>query len=115
MQQACLFCRIIRRETPADFVHEDDLVVAFKDLRPQAPVHLLIAPRKHIPTLNDLTPQDNALIGHFFQVAKTLAMQSSIHQKGYRTVFNVNAGAGQSVYHIHLHVLGGRMFSWPPG
>ena len=115
MQQACLFCRIIGRETPADFVHEDDLVVAFKDLRPQAPVHLLIAPRKHIPTLNDLTPQDNALIGHFFQVAKTLAMQSSIHQKGYRTVFNVNAGAGQSVYHIHLHVLGGRMFSWPPG
>jgi histidine triad (HIT) family protein len=75
----------------------------------------LIAPRKHIPTLNDLTPADNALIGQIFQVAKTLAVQSKIDQKGYRTVFNVNAGAGQSVYHIHLHLLGGRMFSWPPG
>jgi histidine triad (HIT) family protein len=96
-------------------VHEDDLVVAFKDLRPQAPVHLLVVPKKHIPTMNDLTPEDNALIGHMFQVAKTLAMQSKIHQKGYRTVFNVNAGAGQSVYHIHMHLLGGRMFSWPPG
>jgi len=78
-------------------------------------VHLLVTPRKHIPTLNDLKPEDNALIGQMFQVAKKLAMQSNIHQKGYRTVFNVNAGAGQSVYHVHLHVLGGRMFSWPPG
>ena len=90
-------------------------MVAFKDLRPQAPVHLLVTPRKHIPTLNDLLPEDNALIGQMFQVAKKLAMQSNIHLKGYRTVFNVNAGAGQSVYHIHLHLLGGRMFSWPPG
>jgi len=89
--------------------------VAFKDLRPQAPVHLLVTPRKHIPTLNDLVPEDNALIGQMFQVAKKLAMQSNIHLKGYRTVFNVNAGAGQSVYHIHMHLLGGRMFSWPPG
>jgi histidine triad (HIT) family protein len=96
-------------------VYEDDLVVAFKDLRPQAPVHLLITSRKHIPTLNDLMPEDNALIGQMFQVAKKLAMQSNVHQKGYRTVFNVNAGAGQSVYHVHLHLLGGRMFSWPPG
>jgi histidine triad (HIT) family protein len=115
MQQSCLFCRIIGHDTPAEFVHEDELVVAFKDVRPQAPVHLLIAPRKHIPTLNDLTPADNALIGQMFQVAKILAVQSKIDQKGYRTVFNVNAGAGQSVYHIHLHVLCGRMFSWPPG
>jgi histidine triad (HIT) family protein len=89
--------------------------VAFKDLRPQAPVHLLVVPKKHIPTMNDLMPEDNALIGHMLQVAKTLAKQSNIHQKGYRTVFNVNAGAGQSVYHIHMHLLGGRMFSWPPG
>jgi histidine triad (HIT) family protein len=96
-------------------VHEDDLVVAFKDLRPQAPVHLLVLPRKHISTLNDVVPEDNALIGQMFQVAKKLAMQSNIHLKGYRTVINVNAGAGQSVYHIHLHLLGGRMFSWPPG
>ena len=76
---------------------------------------LFRSPKKHIPTLNDLLPADNGLIGQMFQVAKKLAMQSDIHLKGYRTVFNVNAGAGQSVYHIHLHVLGGRMFSWPPG
>ena len=96
-------------------MHEDDLVVAFKDLRPQAPVHILICPRKHIATLNDLMPEDNPLIGHLFQVAKKLAVQFDIHEKGYRALFNVNAGAGQSVYHIHLHLLGGRMFSWPPG
>ena len=115
MQQTCLFCRIIARETPAEFVYEDDLVVAFRDLRPQAPIHLLVSPRKHIPTLNDLLPEHNPLVGHMFQIAKKVAEQFQIHQKGYRTVFNVNAGAGQSVYHIHLHVLGGRMFSWPPG
>ncbi|PYS27721.1 MAG: histidine triad nucleotide-binding protein [Acidobacteria bacterium] len=113
--QSCLFCRIIGNETPADFVHQDDLVVAFKDLRPQAPVHLLIVPKKHLPTLNELAPEDTPLIGHMFQVARKLAEQFGIHQKGYRTLFNVNAGAGQSVYHIHLHLLGGRMFSWPPG
>jgi len=78
-------------------------------------VHLLICPKRHIPTLNDLTPEDNALVGHMFQIARKLAVPSNVHQKGYRTVFNVNAGAGQSVYHIHLHVLGGRLFSWPPG
>ena len=78
-------------------------------------MHLLVVPRKHIPTLNELTSEDHALIGQMFQVARKLAVQSNVHQKGYRMVFNVNAGAGQSVYHIHLHVLGGRMFSWPPG
>ena len=96
-------------------MHEDDRVVAFKDLRPQAPVHFLVVSKKHVATLNDLQPGDSPLIGQMFQVAKKLAVQSNIHEKGYRTVFNVNAGAGQSVYHIHLHVLGGRMFSWPPG
>lgn len=89
--------------------------MAFRDLRPQAPVHFLVVPRKHIATLNDVSVEDDALLGKMFQVAKKLAMQSNIHQKGYRTVFNVNAGAGQSVYHLHLHLLGGRMFSWPPG
>ena len=89
--------------------------MAFKDLRPQAPVHFLVLPKKHIPTLKDLLPEDNPLIGQMFQVARKLAVQSNIHEKGYRTVFNVNASAGQSVYHLHLHVLGGRMFSWPPG
>jgi histidine triad (HIT) family protein len=115
MEQSCLFCRVIGRKTPVEFLHEDALVVAFNDIRPQAPVHLLICPKKHIATLNDLTPEDDELIGHMFQVAKTMAEQLNIHQRGYRTVFNVNAGAGQSVFHIHLHVLGGRPFSWPPG
>src|SRR5262245_38101731 len=115
MMESCLFCRIIGRDTPSELLYEDDLVVAFKDLRPQAPVHVLICPRKHIPTLNHLTTEDSSLVGHIFQIAKKVALQFEIHEKGYRTVFNVNAGAGQSVYHIHLHVLGGRMFSWPPG
>ena len=115
MQQTCLFCRIIGRETPAEFVYEDDLVVAFRDLRPQAPITYWLVPGNTFPTLNDLFPEHNPLVGHMFQIAKKLAEQFQIHQKGYRTVFNVNAGAGQSVYHIHLHVLGGRMFSWPPG
>ena len=113
--ESCLFCKIIRREQPAKVVHEDDLVVAFKDIRPQAPTHFLVVPKKHIPTLNDLTPEDSSLIGHIFQVAKNLSQEFGIHEKGYRAVFNVNAAAGQSVYHVHLHVLGGRMFGWPPG
>ena len=113
--QPCLFCRIIQHELPAQIVHEDYHVVAFTDIRPEAPVHLLVCPRKHIPTLNDLVPDDSLLIGHMFQVAKKLAEQSSVQQAGWRTVINVNAGAGQTVYHIHLHVLGGRTFSWPPG
>ena len=115
MQQACLFCRIAAHNPSPEFMHEDDFVVAFKDLRPRAPVHFLVVPKKHIPTLNDLAPEDDATIGRMFRIARDLAAQSNIHQEGYRTVFNVNSGAGQSVYHIHLHVLGGRMFSWPPG
>jgi histidine triad (HIT) family protein len=113
--QSCLFCRIIRREIPAQLVHEDDDVVAFKDIRPEAPVHVLVCPRKHIPTLNDITPEDGPLIGHMFQAARKIAKQSGIHQEGWRAVFNVNAGAGQTVFHVHLHVLGGRPLTWPPG
>lgn len=96
-------------------MYEDGDVLAFQDIRPQAPVHVLIVPKKHIPTLNDVAPEDDTLIGHVFQVAKNLARQFEIHERGYRAVFNVNAGAGQSVYHVHLHMLGGRLFSWPPG
>jgi histidine triad (HIT) family protein len=95
-------------------VHQDDLVVAFKDIHPQAPVHVLVVPRKHIPTLNDVQEEDNGLLSHMFQVAKTLAKQFDVHEKGYRAVFNVNAGAGQTVYHLHLHIIGGRTLSWPP-
>ena len=111
--QPCIFCQIVRGEATSQNVHQDDLVVAFKDLRPQAPVHLLVCPRKHIPTLNDVQAEDGPLLSHMFQVAKELAVQLGVHQKGYRTVFNVNSEAGQTIYHLHLHVIGGRFLSWP--
>jgi len=111
---SCLFCRIIAGEAPSQKVYEDDQVFAFKDIRPQAPVHLLVCPRLHIPTLNDAVPEHGALLAHMFEVAKELARQNGIDQKGYRTVFNVNSGAGQTVFHLHLHVIGGRPLSWPP-
>jgi histidine triad (HIT) family protein len=112
--QSCLFCRIIRGEAQSQIVYQDDLVVAFQDIRPQAPVHVLVCPRKHIPTLNDVQPDDNALLAHLFEIVRQLAKQFGVHQSGYRTVFNVNAGAGQTIYHLHLHVIGGRPLSWPP-
>jgi histidine triad (HIT) family protein len=112
--QSCLFCRIIRGEAQSQIVYQDDLVVAFKDIRPQAPVHVLVCPKKHIPTLNDVQPEDNALLAHLFVIARQLAKEFGVEQSGYRTVFNVNAGAGQTIYHLHLHVIGGRPLSWPP-
>ena len=111
--QSCLFCQIVRGETAATMVHEDELVVAFKDIRPQAPVHVLVCPRKHIPTLNDVQPEDGVLIAHMFQTARELAKQFGVHEKGYRAVFNVNRGGGQTVFHLHLHIIGGRPLSWP--
>jgi histidine triad (HIT) family protein len=111
--QSCLFCRIIRGELPSEAVYRDDLVVAFKDIGPQAPIHFLICPIRHIPTLNDVQPEDGELLVHMFQVAQKLAEQFGVHEKGYRTVFNVNAEAGQTVYHLHLHLIGGRVLSWP--
>lgn len=111
----CIFCKIIKKEIPAKIVHEDDMVIAFEDVNPQAPVHLLIVPRKHIPTLLDLTPEDNQLIGHIFLTANNLAKNKGISASGFRTVFNCNKDAGQAVYHIHLHIFGGRRMAWPPG
>jgi len=111
--ESCLFCRIAKKELPSKLAHEDDLVVAFHDINPQAPVHILICPRKHIATLNDVTAEDAALLAHMFEVARSLAQQSGVDRKGYRTVFNVNAEAGQTVFHLHLHVIGGRRLSWP--
>jgi histidine triad (HIT) family protein len=111
---SCLFCKIINGEAPSQKVYEDEHVFAFKDIRPQAPVHLLVCPRLHIPTLNDTLPEHVDVLGNMFVVAKKLAEQFAIDQKGYRTVVNVNAGAGQTVYHLHLHVIGGRPLSWPP-
>jgi len=94
-------------------VHEDDRVIAFHDINPQAPVHVLVVPRKHIPTLNDVSTDDAALVAHILSVASRIAEQLGVAQKGYRTVFNVNAEAGQSVFHLHLHLIGGRRLSWP--
>jgi histidine triad (HIT) family protein len=111
----CLFCRIVAGEIPGSIVHQDDEVVAFRDINPQAPLHALIVPRRHIATLNDLTPADDALVGRMMRTAASLAKAAGHAETGYRTVFNCNSGAGQSVYHIHLHVLGGRSFHWPPG
>ena len=113
--QDCLFCRIVRNEIDAKIVHEDEDLVAFRDISPQAPTHILIVPRQHIATLNDLTPDHQDLIGKMFLAAKDLAAQEGIEQSGYRCVFNCQRGAGQSVFHIHLHLLGGRALNWPPG
>ncbi|MBE9567385.1 MAG: histidine triad nucleotide-binding protein [Proteobacteria bacterium] len=111
----CLFCKIRDGEIPADLVYEDEHVLAFNDVGPQAPVHLLIIPRKHISTVNDMVEDDVLLMGHLFAAAKEIAAQKGISEDGYRMVVNCNAGAGQSVFHIHMHLLAGRGFSWPPG
>jgi histidine triad (HIT) family protein len=112
---ACLFCRIVAGEIPATIVYQDDRLVAFKDINPQAPGHVLVIPRRHIPSLNDLTAQDDALVGEMIRRAAALAGEMGFTARGYRTVFNTNADAGQTVFHIHLHVLGGRRLAWPPG
>lgn len=112
-EPTCIFCKVIAGDIPSESVYSDDLVVAFKDIRPVAPVHVLIVPRKHIPTLNDMQAEDSVLLDRLFEVARKLARQFGVHQSGYRTVFNVNAEAGQTVYHLHLHVIGGRSLSWP--
>jgi len=111
----CLFCKIAEGKIPAKRVHEDDDVVAFRDINPQAPTHLLVVPRKHIPSLNDLGADDAALVGKLHLVAARLAASEGIAQRGYRTLFNTNADAGQTVFHIHLHLVGGRPLGWPPG
>ena len=111
----CVFCKIVDGQIPATRLQEDGDVIAFRDLNPQAPLHALIVPRKHIPTLNDLTPDDDALVGSLFRVAATLAREHGYDERGYRAVFNCNREAGQTVFHIHLHLLAGRGLSWPPG
>ena len=111
----CLFCKIVAGEIPAALVHQDESLVAFKDINPQAPLHVLIIPRRHIASLNDLTPDDDALLGSMLRCAATLAQEHGYDQRGYRTVFNTNREAGQTVFHIHLHLIGGRAMAWPPG
>ena len=111
----CLFCKIAKGDIPANVVYRDEQVIAFDDVNPQAPHHKLIIPLKHISTLNELTADDTQLTGHMIQVARKLAQDLNISEEGYRLVMNCNANAGQSVFHIHAHMLGGRLFTWPPG
>ncbi len=111
----CLFCKIINKEINSDILFEDDDVLAFKDINPQAPVHFLIVPKKHISTINDLQQEDEKITGKMILTAQSLAKQENIDENGYRLVFNCNGGGGQEVYHIHLHLLGDRQMHWPPG
>ena len=111
----CLFCKIINREIPASIVHEDDRILAFNDINPQAPTHVLIVPKRHIATLSELQLEDDALVGEMVRTAAAIAAEKGFGKTGFRTVFNTHAGAGQTVFHIHLHLLGGRSFGWPPG
>jgi len=111
----CLFCRIASGELQANVVHEDEHCVAFEDINPQAPTHVLVIPRRHVSTLNDLAADDTSLVGHLVAVARDIAHERGHSEAGYRTVFNCNAAAGQTVFHIHLHLLGGRTLGWPPG
>lgn len=111
----CIFCKIGRKEIPSRIAYEDRQVVAFEDVNPQAPTHTLIIPKEHLATLNDISQQEEALLGHMMLVATRLAKEKGLQEDGYRLVANCMEGAGQSVFHIHLHLLGGRRFTWPPG
>ena len=112
---SCLFCRIVAAEIPSRRVHEDDELLAFEDFKPEAPTHVLIVPKRHIPTLNDLTAADDGLVGSMIRLATRIAKDRGVDDAGYRTVFNCNSHAGQTVFHIHLHLLAGRRLGWPPG
>jgi histidine triad (HIT) family protein len=111
----CLFCRIIKREIPASIVYEDDQVLAINDINPQASTHVLVLPKRHIASLNDLSAADDAIVGEIVRRAAAIASERGIAAGGFRTVFNTNRDAGQTVFHIHLHLIGGRPLGWPPG
>ena len=112
---SCLFCQIVEKKVPAKVAFEDDQVLAFHDIRPQAPVHVLVIPKKHITSLMDMTAGDDALVGGVVRRARELAREMGLGERGFRLVFNAGDDAGYSVYHIHLHLLGGRALGWPPG
>ena len=111
----CLFCNIISREIPGSIVYEDDHVLAFNDINPQAPTHVLVVTKRHITSLNELSPEDDQIVGELVRRAAAIAQERGISAGGFRTVFNTNRDAGQTVFHIHLHLLGGRAMHWPPG
>lgn len=114
-EQDCIFCRVVSGEVRADIVFQDDRCLAFRDINPQAPVHVLLIPREHLDSLDDAGRGDEALLGHMLRVAARVANDEGLSESGFRTVINTGAGAGQSVMHLHLHVLGGRSLNWPPG
>jgi histidine triad (HIT) family protein len=115
MSSDCLFCRIVAGTIAAPKIYEDEDVIVINDINPQAPLHALVIPRRHVATLNALTPPDDALVGAMHRAAATVARAKGFADRGYRTVFNTNAEAGQTVFHIHLHLLAGRGLAWPPG
>ena len=115
LEEDCLFCKIIRGEIPADIVYDDEFVLAFNDINPQAPHHVLIIPKEHIATLDDLGPQHDGYLAAAFAAARGIAAHRGLNADGYRLVFNCGERAGQSVFHVHMHLLGGRAFRWPPG
>jgi len=111
----CLFCKIIAGEIPADIIFESETAIAFRDINPQAPTHVLIIPRQHVATINDIESEHESLVGSLFSTAKTIAEEEGLSADGYRVVMNCNEAAGQTVFHLHLHLLGGRRLVWPPG
>jgi len=112
---SCIFCKIVDGEIPADIVHSDDDCIAFQDLNPQAPVHILVIPRRHIESIDAMEDSDAPILGRMTTVARDIAREKGIEEAGYRLVLNCNEGAGQTVFHLHMHLLGGRDFRWPPG
>jgi histidine triad (HIT) family protein len=115
MPENCLFCKIARGEIPATIIYSDEGAVAFRDINPQAPTHVLVIPREHLDSLNEAEAHDAAMLGRLLQAAAKVARQEGLDESGFRTVINTGAGAGQTVFHLHLHILGGRGLAWPPG
>ncbi|GLI53823.1 histidine triad nucleotide-binding protein [Thermodesulfovibrio yellowstonii] len=111
----CIFCKIVRKEIPSKILYEDDLVLAFEDIAPQAPIHILVIPKKHYSTVLDINENDKELIGHIFMVINKIVKQKGIDEKGFRVVMNCNSQGGQTVFHVHFHILAGRQMHWPPG
>lgn len=113
--ESCIFCKIIRKEIPAAVIYEDERILAFKDINPQAPIHILLIPKDHFATLNDLPEDKKEVISHIFSKARSIAAEMGIKERGYRIVLNTEKESGQEVFHIHFHLLGGRRMTWPPG
>jgi len=111
----CIFCKIISGEIPSQKLYQDELVTAFRDIRPVAPTHVLVIPNKHIPSVNEVTPEDETMLGHIYSVARQLAVQEGIQEQGYRLIVNTGPHAGQEVYHLHLHLIGGQRMRHPMG